>query len=80
MNDFAYLYFSAGFGGGVVAAGRPLRGNHGNAGEFASILPIDWPQPNIETLRNSFVDAGSEFQDIQAMLDGFDPHHPGWTP
>lgn len=75
-RDFAYLYFSAGFGGGVVATGRPLRGRHGNAGEFASILPIDWPQPNLETLRHSFVETGLAFPDIQAMLDGFDPHHP----
>ncbi len=75
-GDFAYLYFSAGFGGGVVAAGRPLRGRHGNAGEFASILPVDWPQPNLETLRASFVDTGMPFADIQAMLDGFDPGHP----
>ncbi|MBB4088190.1 ROK family transcriptional regulator [Sphingomonas carotinifaciens] len=76
MGDFAYLYFSAGLGGGVVAAGRPLRGCHGNAGEFASILPLDWPQPNLETLRSSFVNTGSTFEDIQAMLDGFDLHHP----
>lgn len=76
VDDFAYLYFSAGFGGGVVAAGKPLRGRHGNAGEFASILPTDWAQPNLETLRRSFVDAGAAFRDIQAMLDGFDPRHP----
>ncbi len=75
-GDFAYLYFSAGFGGGVVAAGRPLRGRHGNAGEFGAILPVDWPQPNLETLRASFVDTGMPFADIQAMLDGFDPGHP----
>lgn len=76
MDDFAYLYFAAGFGGGVVAAGRPLRGRHGNAGEFASILPMDWPQPNLETLRRSFAETGAAFADIQAMLDGFEPHHP----
>ncbi|WP_336620699.1 ROK family protein [Sphingomonas sp. 2R-10] len=75
-RDFAYLYFSAGFGGGVVAAGRSLRGRHGNAGEFASILPTDWPQPNLETLRRSFVETGLAFADIQAMLDAFDADHP----
>ena len=75
-NDFAYLYFSAGFGGGVVAGGRHLRGRHGNAGEFASILPLDWPQPNLETLRSSFGDAGSAYPDIGTMIEHFDSHHP----
>lgn len=74
--DLAYLYFSAGFGGGVMAAGQPLRGRHGNAGEFASILPAGWPQPNLETLRATFADAGVVFPDIHAMLDLFDPDHP----
>ena len=74
--DLAYLYFSAGFGGGVIAAGRPLRGRHGNAGEFASILPSGWPQPNLETLRVIFADAGITYPDIHAMLDRFDPDHP----
>lgn len=76
VEDFAYLYFSAGFGGGVVADGRPLRGRNGNAGEFASILPADWPQPNLETLRLSFVACGRPFADVHAMLHDFDPHHP----
>lgn len=74
--DFAYLYFSAGFGGGVVASGRPLRGRNGNAGEFASILPTGWPQPNLETLRGTFGEAGVTYHDIHSMLDRFDPGHP----
>lgn len=76
IGDLAYLYFSAGFGGGNIAAGRPLRGQHGNAGEFASILPVGWPQPNLETLRAAFVDAGVAFADIHAMLDRFEVDHP----
>ena len=75
-TDFAYLYFSAGFGGGVMACGRPLRGRHGNAGEFASILPTGWPQPNLETLRMTFAEAGVSYTDIHSMVDRFDPNHP----
>ncbi|VXC90429.1 ROK family transcriptional regulator [Sphingomonas sp. 8AM] len=75
-RDFAYLYFSAGFGGGVISAGRSLRGRHGNAGEFASILPGDWPQPNLEALRHAFAEAGTRFPDLHTMLSAFDPDHP----
>ncbi len=75
-RDFAYLYFSAGFGGGVISQGLPLRGRHGNAGEFASILPMDWPQPNLEALRHTFAEMGRSFPDIHAMLTAFDPSHP----
>ncbi|KQT32009.1 ROK family transcriptional regulator [Sphingomonas sp. Leaf412] len=76
VPDLAYLYFSAGFGGGVIAGGRLLRGRHGNAGEFASILPGGWPHPNLEALRLAFADAGISYPDLHAMLDRFDPDHP----
>lgn len=76
MRDFAYLYFSAGFGGGIISQGLPLRGRHGNAGEFASILPLDWPQPNLEALRLSFQEKGVAFPDLHAMLGAFQANHP----
>ncbi len=76
VRDFAYLYFSAGFGGGVISGGQSLRGRHGNAGEFASILPVDWPQPNLETLRMAFAEDGMAYPDLHAMLAAFDPDHP----
>ncbi|MEG3125926.1 ROK family protein [Sphingomonas sp. GB1N7] len=73
VSDFAYLYFAAGFGGGVVAGGVPLRGVHGNAGEFASILPASWPSPNLENLRHYLAERGQHFADLHAMLRDFDP-------
>lgn len=76
VDDFAYLYFSAGFGGGVISAGHPLRGRHGNAGEFASILPPDWPQPNLESLRRHLAERGQAYPDLHAMLAAFDPDDP----
>jgi predicted NBD/HSP70 family sugar kinase len=75
VRDFAYLYFSAGFGGGVISNGQLLRGRHGNAGEFASILPADWPQPNLEALRVAFSAAGVDYPDLHGMLGAFDPDH-----
>lgn len=67
-RDFAYLYFSAGFGGGVISDGHPLRGRHGNAGEFAAILPTGWPQPNLEGLRAGFAASGVDYPNIHVML------------
>lgn len=75
VRDFAYLYFSAGFGGGVISNGQVLRGRHGNAGEFASILPFGWKQPNLEALRLGFSAAGVDYPDLHAMLGEFDPDH-----
>lgn len=80
-RDFAYLYFAAGFGGGVIAGGAQLRGSHGNAGEFASVLPEGWPQPNLENLRLYLADHGQPYYDLHAMLAAFDPADPlinGW--
>ena len=74
--DFAYLYFAAGFGGGVVARGVPLRGNRGNAGEFASILPDGWAQPNLEQLRRHLGECGIVFDDLRSMLRDLDPATP----
>lgn len=76
VDDFAYLYFSAGFGGGVISGGTPLRGRHGNAGEFAAILPPDWPQPNLETLRRHLAAHGQSYPDLHAMLAAFQPDDP----
>lgn len=81
VSDFAYLYFATGFGGGVMAAGTPMRGAHGNAGEFASILPEGWPQPNLETLRRHLAEQGRAYADLHGMLRDLDPDDPaidGW--
>lgn len=77
VRDFAYLYFSAGFGGGLVSGGHPLRGRNGNAGEFASIIPQGWPQPTLEALRLSMAAHGHHHPDVFEMLQGFDASSPG---
>lgn len=70
--DFAYLYFAAGFGGGVIARGAPLRGARGNVGEFASILPDGWMQPNLESLRHHLAARGMAYADLRIMLRDLD--------
>jgi predicted NBD/HSP70 family sugar kinase len=38
-SHFAYIYMDRGLGGGVISGGVPMRGMHGNAGEFTGLLP-----------------------------------------
>lgn len=77
LPSFAYLFFSAGFGGGIILNGKLYRGINGNAGEFASILPDGVPSPNLENLRQHLSLRGMSFETIGDMLDNFDPDWPG---
>lgn len=76
VDSFAYLYFSAGFGGGVVVGGEPLRGNNGNAGEFASVIPADWFQPNLTALYRMMQADGGRWASLGALLADFPLDHP----
>jgi predicted NBD/HSP70 family sugar kinase len=74
-RDFAYLYFSHGFGGGVIAGDELMRGMHGNAGEFAGMLPrLGLPRPTLELLREMHCADGADCPTIHAMLAQFDPN------
>lgn len=76
--NFAYLYFSAGFGGGVVVEGRLLKGRYGNSGEFAGILPYEgYDQPNLELLRHCLVERGVAVETVHDLVARFDPSWPG---
>lgn len=69
LPDFAYLYFAAEFGGGVVARSTPLRGASGNAGAFGSVLPDGWYHPN---LRRRLADRGMVFDELRTILRDLD--------
>lgn len=76
-DSFAYLYISAGVGGGVILDGEPWRGRHGNAGEFAGGLPPHiFPFPNLELLRQLVVRDGVAFDTVDAMVQRFDAAWP----
>jgi len=75
-DSLAYLYFSAGFGGGVVVNGEPMRGLHGNAGEFASVIPSDWFQPNLTQLLTLMRETGDGPASLGAMLAAFSDDDP----
>jgi predicted NBD/HSP70 family sugar kinase len=76
-QNFAYLYFSTGFGGGIILQGRLLRGRNGNTGEFAGTIPLEgYSHPNLENLRALHNEAGGQFPSVSAMLADFDPNWP----
>jgi predicted NBD/HSP70 family sugar kinase len=76
-GSFAYLYLSAGVGGGIILDGEPWRGRFGNAGEFAGGLPPNiYPFPNLELLRQLVARDGPLFATVQAMVDAYDPAWP----
>jgi predicted NBD/HSP70 family sugar kinase len=73
-RDFAYLYFSYGLGGGVVIDGACLRGAHGNAGEFAGMLPgLGLERGTLELLRQMLIEDGVMLADVRALVAAYDP-------
>jgi predicted NBD/HSP70 family sugar kinase len=76
-SSFAYIYFSAGFGGGMVADGQAFRGAHGNAGEFASLLPADYVSPTLQRLMGLMAEHGRPHASLTEMLENFDLEAPG---
>lgn len=76
-SNFAYLYVSSGFGGGVVVNGELMRGDLGNAGEFASMLPYNvYPHPTLELLRQLCCKDGIRIETIYDLVEQFDPTWP----
>ena len=76
-RDFAYLYFSYGLGGGVVIDGAVLRGAHGNAGEFAGMLPgPGLERGTLELLRQMLSEDGVVLADVSALVAAYDPSWP----
>lgn len=75
--SFAYLYLSAGVGGGVMLDGELWRGRTGNAGEFAGGLPPNvYPFPNLELLRQLVGRDGHLFETVNDMVAHYDPAWP----
>ncbi|MFZ4603503.1 MAG: ROK family transcriptional regulator [Caulobacterales bacterium] len=76
--SFAYLYVSAGVGGGVVLDGELWRGRFGNAGEFAGGLPSNiYPFPSLEMLRHIAAKHGRAYESVSHLVAHFDRDLPG---
>ena len=73
-RSFAYLYLSAGVGGGLMLDGDLWRGRYGNAGEFAGGLPPNiYPFPNLELLRVLAARDGIRFETVDELVSNYDP-------
>ncbi len=76
-DNFAYLFFSTGIGGGIIINHELMRGCNGNGGEIGLILPrAVYPHPNLELLRQLVAQQGTEVSGISDMLHKFDPDWP----
>jgi predicted NBD/HSP70 family sugar kinase len=77
-SDFAYLHLTNGFGGGVIADGKPLRGRHGNAGEFGGLWQLlSDAYPNLDFLKTCLKNAGAAFETVEDMVQQIDATWPG---
>lgn len=77
-DSFAYCHLNNGFGGALIANGRPMRGFLGNAGDFGGIWwMLDQGYPNLERLRIHIADAGTPSATVEDMLERLTPETPG---
>ena len=77
-KDFVYLYVAAGLGGGIILNGELVRGQFGNAGEVAELLPPHvYPHPNLELLRKLVRKHGQDINSVSELVERFDVNWPG---
>jgi predicted NBD/HSP70 family sugar kinase len=77
-DNFVYLHLTNGFGGGIIANGRALRGHNGNAGEFGGVWTLNGGgYPNLDLLRACVGDAGLAFDTVEDMVRSIDLASPG---
>ena len=76
--NFAYCHLTNGFGGGIIADGRVVRGALGNAGDFGGVWwLLDQGYPNLDLLWRNVVEAGARFASMEEMLHLLQPGTPG---
>ena len=88
INTFAYLYFGAGLGLGMVQDGRLVIGANGNAGEIGHIsVPFRGEVDNLENLvsrlsvQKTLANAGQETEtseDLERLFENGDPTLLTW--
>lgn len=77
-RNFVYLHLTNGFGGGIIAEGRPFRGRHGNAGEFGGVWArLGGPYPNLDRLKTLVAETGLDFDTVEDMVQVIGPDTPG---
>ncbi|WP_145752875.1 ROK family transcriptional regulator [Nitrospirillum amazonense] len=75
-RNFAYLHLTNGFGGGIIADGKPFRGQNGNAGEFGGIWTLAGvTYANLDLLQTCLKNHGHVFATVEEMVQAIDV---GW--
>ncbi|MFN4153887.1 MAG: ROK family transcriptional regulator [Paracoccaceae bacterium] len=79
IDNFVYLSFNYGFGGGLILDGKLARGALGNAGELSGMFtPDELPhRPALRSLLETLQSRGVPVQTIADLSHGFDPGWPG---
>uniref|UniRef100_UPI002631BC19 ROK family protein n=1 Tax=uncultured Tateyamaria sp. TaxID=455651 RepID=UPI002631BC19 len=77
-ENFGYLAFNYGFGGGLVLSGKPFFGSHGNAGELSAVLRPEEIEnrPGLGSLVGELNDAGHEIRSMLELQERFDLNWP----
>ncbi|APR53976.1 ROK family protein [Sphingomonas koreensis] len=73
-NALITLLVNYGIGSGLVLAGQPFRGGHGNAGEVGAFYPLDRPRPSGTDLLKRLQAEGVELRGL-TDIDYTDPRH-----
>ena len=77
-SSFAYCHLTNGFGGALVADGRPVRGALGNAGDFGAVWwLLDQGYPSLDRLRALVNGGDATFATVESMLAEIDAATPG---
>lgn len=78
FEDFAYLAFNYGFGGGLVLRGAPYPGHHMNAAEVSAIFDDEASRrrPALYTLLDMLRDDGLDFATVADLRRAYDPAWP----
>lgn len=81
VDNFAYLSFNYGFGGGIILDGQLARGGFGNAGELSGMFDSsEMPhRPALRGLLNTLQANGVEVSTIFDLYNRFDANWPGVT-
>ncbi|WP_420337179.1 ROK family transcriptional regulator [Roseibium sp.] len=78
-DNFVYLSFNYGFGGGIIVDGELMRGGFGNAGELSGMFTLDeMPhRPRLRSLLEELQSNGVDVSSIHDLAKRFDPSWPG---
>ncbi|SDW45400.1 ROK family protein [Roseicitreum antarcticum] len=79
VDNFAYLSFNHGFGGGIIMDWKLAHGAFGNAGELSGMFaPDEMPnRPALRSLLETLQGKGVSVRTIADLAEHFDPAWPG---